>query len=314
MNILLMYPDDPNLQWFFYHSCERSLRKEHHVETFDLLETPFCIPPPLIRKWGIQFYKGKRGDIRSVIKQCKRKPDVIIQIEGGGFHHLKGYKNLGIPTAYWAIESHMSIALDFHKNIIKDFDYIFVAMKDYINSYKEIHNNVFWLPLAADPEIHKNYHVDKLFDIGYVGGINSTPSKMYKDKMRLLNYLSKRYNTLFVSDVWGENVGKVYSLSKIGFNRSITGAPQLPMRVFEVMSCGTMLLTDRLGNGLEELFANEKHLVLYETRDELDELVQYYLENEEEREKIARVGQKEVHEKHTYDIRMHTMLDKIFHE
>lgn len=309
MNILLMYPNDPNRPWYFYHSCERSLRKKYRVETFDLLKVPFCIPLPFLRKYGIQFYKGKRVDVRSVILQCKEKPEVIIQVEGPGFHNLKGYKNLKIPTAYWAIESHIPIALDFHKNIIKDFDYVFVAMKDYINAYKEIHDNVFWLPLAADPEIHKRYDLPRVFDLGYVGGISSNPPKMYKDKMRLLSSLSQKYSSLFVNNVWGEDVGKVYSLSKIGFNRSISGASQLPMRVFEVMSCGTMLLTDRLGNGLEELFTDRKHLALYETEEEIHELILYYLENEEERARIALTGQKEVHEKHTYDLRMRTMLE-----
>lgn len=311
MNILLMYPNDKSRPFYFYHSCEKSLGKMHHTETFDLLKTPQCKPLPILRKMGVQFYMGRRVDIKSVIKQCKEKPEVVIQIEGPGFHHLKGYKNLGIPTAFWAIDSHIEIARDFHKNIINDFDYVFVAMKNYIDQYKEIHDNVFWLPLAADPEIHRRYEVPKLFDLGYVGSISSNPPKMYKDKMRLLNYLSKKYSALFVSSVWKQDIGKVYSMSKIGFNRSVSGAPQLPMRVFEIMSCGTMLLTDRLGNGLEELFTDRKHLVIYKDEGEIDELISYYLENEEEREKIAQRGQKEVHEKHTYDIRMRTLLERM---
>lgn len=309
MNILLMYPNGPSQPFIFTHSCERSLKKMHHVETFDISKTATCIAPPYIRRWGIQFYKGKRVDIRSVIKQCKKKPDVIIQIEGSGLQHLTGYKNLETLTAFWAIDSHIPIDLDFQRNIAKDFDYVFVAMKDYLNAFRKIHDNVFWLPLAADPGIHKNYHVNKLFDIGYVGSMPmvSKPSELHKDKMRLLNNLGKKYNVLAVGNVWKENVGKIYSMSKIGFNKSVGG--DLNMRVFEIMSCGTLLLTDKIGNGLTDFFMDRKHLVLYETEDELDELIQYYLENEEEREKIAITGQKEVHEKHTYDIRMRTMLE-----
>jgi len=310
MNILLMYPRCQQ-SWLFIDSYERSLRKIHHVEVFDLLQTSACIAPPYLRGWGIQFYKRKRIDVSSVIKQCNKKPDVVIETSPAGLYHLKGYKNLEIPTAYWAIDSHVPICLDFQRNIAKDFDYVFVTQKDYVPKFKEIHDNVFWLPFAADPDIHKKYHVDKFFDLGYVGTMPmiSMPSKLSKNKMRLLYTLSKKYDALFVGNVGGGGLAKVYSLSKIGVNKSVGG--DLNPRVFEIMSCGTMLLTDKIGNGLNDLFINKKHLVLYETEEELDGLIQYYLEDKEERENIARTGQKEVHAKHTYDIRVRTMLEKI---
>lgn len=312
MNILLVYFWDP---WWVGHSAEKGLSKSHHVESFNLGQTP-----GYITRFGKSFCLGKKVDVSTVIKQCQKEPDLVIEIDGYGSFHLTGYRSLGIPTAYWALDSHIN--LDFQKSIASDFDYVFVAQKDYIPSFKEVADKVFWLPLAADPTMHRKFNTGKQFDIGYVGSFYDPQrlakhSKLaafwlsrtaFKERMQLLTHLSQKYNVVVSNNAWGENLAKVYSLCKIGFNQSIGG--DLNMRVFEIMSCGTMLLTDQIGNGLHELFENRKHLVTY-TETDLDELVEYYLQNEAEREKIAEQAQKLVHEKHTYEVRMNEILRKM---
>lgn len=316
MNILLLYP---KVSWTTGQYFEKNLRKKHHVETFDLFQSPpYYIhigTPRLSFAYGkFSFttpyvyipFKKRTISILSVLKKFKRRPNLIIEIDGAGYHHLEGYKDIDIPKVFWAIDSHISSKLKFQKRIAQDFDYIFVAQKDYIPLFKKITDNVYWLPLAADPEIHKKCDLSKIFDIGFVGQKNP---KLHKDRGKILNKLSKKYNLLAVEGVWGENMSKIYSISKIGFNKSLSG--DLNMRVFEVMSSGTMLLTDKIGNGISDLFRNGEHLIMYNTENELNELIQYYLGNEDEREKIAKEGQKEVHKKHTYDKRIQYMLKKL---
>lgn len=312
MNILLVYYWDP--RWIGA-SCQKVLSQRHHVEFFDLGQTP-----GYTTRLGKSLCLGRRADVSSAISQCSREPDVVIEIDGYGSFHLTGYRSLGIPTAYWAIDSHIN--LDFQRNIAPDFDYIFVAQKDYMNSFRQVADDVSWLPLAVDPEIHRRFTVDKQFDIGYVGSFYDPVwlaghSKLaafwlsrtaFKERMRLLTHLSAKYNLVVSNNAWGENLAKVYNLCKIGFNQSIGG--DLNLRVFEVISSGTMLLTDRIGNGLTELFGDREHLVTYSARD-LDDLVDYYLENESEREKIADQGQQIVRKKHTYEVRMDEMLAKL---
>lgn len=320
MNILVIYP---RLPWSVGYYCERSLRKKHHVEVFDLSQTINYETTFRLRN----FWRETKGvDVFAALKQCKKEPDVIIEIDGSGSHHLKGYKKVKIPKAYWAIDSH--VKLGFQKRIARDFDYVFVAQKDFLNSFKGIADNVYWLPLAADPDVHKKFEVNKLFDIGYVGKTLSVEqlvrisralslipgpfSRAWKgiwERTRLIRILGRKYNMLATGDVYAENLAKVYGLSKMGFNKSIAG--DLNMRVFEVMSCGTMLLTDKIENGISSLFKHKEHLVMYSTEEELNELIKYYLENEDERETIARQGQKEIHDKHTYDHRMGEMLSII---
>jgi len=301
MKILVVYPQE---FWTTATYCVKALKKKYEVEVFDLKKTRGYIWN--LAQFGIILPGGKQTSILNVL-QSLEKPDLILEIDGYGLYHLKDYKKLNIPVAYWAIDSHIPAKRNFQKKIAEDFNYIFVAQKRYVDEFKKINRNSFWLPLACDPEIHRQYPVEKKFDIGFVGSLNKS---LHPERVKLLNYLAKKYNVIARSNVYMEEMAKIYSYAKIGFNRSLAG--DLNMRVFEIMSCGTMLLTDNIGNGIEELFEDRKHLVLYNNLGDLDEKVRHYLENEEEREAIAGAGRKEVLDRHTYEHRMDYLIKTIF--
>jgi spore maturation protein CgeB len=62
------------------------------------------------------------------------------------------------------------------------------------------------------------------------------------------------------------------------------------------MACGKMVLTDRMpeSRGLEELFIDGQEIVLYNDMFDCIEKMNYYNENEEERERIAHNGMMKV--------------------
>jgi spore maturation protein CgeB len=95
-----------------------------------------------------------------------------------------------------------------------------------------------------------------------------------------------------------EEVGAVYSQSRIVFNCSIAG--DVTMRIFEGTACGALVLTDAIANGLDELFEIGREIVVYRDDADLLEKIAYYLAHEEEREAIARAGQKRTLKEHTY--------------
>ena len=57
-------------------------------------------------------------------------------------------------------------------------------------------------------------------------------------------------------------MARVYSESRLVFNCSLRR--EVNMRVFEGPATGSLLLTDRIGNGLSELMADRTHLVMYD--------------------------------------------------
>lgn len=79
-------------------------------------------------------------------------------------------------------------------------------------------------------------------------------------------------------------------------------------RLFEATGVGTLLVTDWKAN-LHEMFEPGKEVVSYRTPQECAEMIQYYLEHDDEREAIARAGQQRTLRDHTYYKRMQEFVD-----
>ena len=80
------------------------------------------------------------------------------------------------------------------------------------------------------------------------------------------------------------------------------------MRLYEATGVGALLITDYRDN-LRTLFEPGKEVVAYSSAEECAELINYYLENEEERKAIARAGQERTLTEHTYYERIKQLVD-----
>ncbi len=101
----------------------------------------------------------------------------------------------------------------------------------------------------------------------------------------------------------------IFANSKINLNitlRSIqTG---IPLRAFDIMGCGGFLITNYQEDYLE-YFEPDEDMVIYYDYGDLIEKVAFYLEHDEERNRIARNGMQKVAAGHTYLQRARVMLD-----
>ena len=97
--------------------------------------------------------------------------------------------------------------------------------------------------------------------------------------------------------------------SKISLNRHIDAAENHAnnMRLYEATGVGTMLITD-YKRDLDKLFIPGKEIETYRTEKELKDKVKFYLSHEEERQIIAKAGQKRTLGDHTYKKRMQELL------
>ncbi len=127
-------------------------------------------------------------------------------------------------------------------------------------------------------------------------------------RARRLKLIANRFRTNdFYRVYMPEEVGQVYSQSRIVFNCSIAG--DVTMRIFEGTACGAMVLTDSIANGLDELFDIGREIVTYMDDADLLDKIAYYLAHGEEREAIARAGQRRTLAEHTYPHRMARLLE-----
>ena len=210
------------------------------------------------------------------------------------------------PCAFWAIDAHLKKPF---KKILKQsrhYDFVFCAQKNGAGALHKRSINSFWLPLGCDPEIHQKLELQKRFNLGFVG----TP--FYGEtRGNLLKLIKERYPESSLGTAEFSEMRNIYSQSKIGFNYSINN--DINMRIFEIMSCGTMLITNYIkDNGLIELFEDRRHLVIYKNQDELCDLIEYYLKHEDERNRIAQAGYELVRSKYTYSDRVKKMFTMIY--
>ena len=114
----------------------------------------------------------------------------------------------------------------------------------------------------------------------------------------------------FRGSVWGLHMYQRLAQSRITLNMHIdqAGPYAANMRLFEATGVGTLLITDWKEN-LHEMFEPGKEVVAYRSPEECVELIQHCLENDDEREAIARAGQQRTLREHTYYHRMQELVD-----
>ena len=229
--------------------------------------------------------------------------DLYLRIDHGDYkydlpQHLR-------PQVFLAIDTHLRKPFKKIVKQAKHYDFVMCVHKDSIKALRWKGISAEWLPVACDPEVHRKLDIPKKYDVGFVG----TEGKRTLRRI-LLKELGKRYPKSFLGIAPFTEMSQIYSASKIGFNYSIRN--DINMRMFEVMSCGALLITNRTkGNGFEELFENGKHLVTYKNRRELFRLIDYYLTHDREREEISRNGHQLVINCHTYEMRTANMLERV---
>lgn len=233
-------------------------------------------------------------------------PDIIFVPQGHTPLIIHGIELSPIITIYYGIDTHMNKEQIF--NEAKRYGLVFFAQKPAVEEFKKIKERVYWLPLACDPNRHFPINLDIKYDVAFVGGIDLAEAHL--KRRELLKAIQKRYK-LWVGRALGIFLTKIYSHSKIIFNCSVNN--DLNMRIFEGMACKKLVITDKLtvDTGLNELFEDKKHLILYDNEKDMLEKIDYYLKNDKERETIANNGYQEVIQKHTYLQRAEFILSKV---
>ncbi len=104
---------------------------------------------------------------------------------------------------------------------------------------------------------------------------------------------------------------KIIKCSKINLN--MTNKPiktGLPLRIFDIMGMGGFLISN-YQQEIPEIFTPGEDIVLYESIPDLLELIEYYLEHDDERRTIAYNGYMKVKNEYTYTARIVKMLQII---
>lgn len=191
------------------------------------------------------------------------------------------------------------------------------------------------LPMACDPNSYFKLGDETVVsDVSFVGGLGD-----YPERKKILEMIISHHRELRL-EVWGkawtwynpflqyeykikrralgkhihnynippEEVNRVYNSTKICLNIHHRQSKEgVNPRNFEILGAGGFQLTD-YKKILEELFDIGREIECYKNENDLISKIEYYLENEDERKKIAQRGNEKVMKKHTYKNRAETIL------
>ncbi len=303
-NILMNFVSFPVTTAYY---LERALRKEHNVITSGAM-----ITQEVIRTWNLEALKWKvqpqdipcnsDATVSDMLSQLPEgwQPDLYLWVETGLGGFPPDLRDHSLPKACYLIDTH--IHFERHKEIAKQFDFVFLAQKAYVEPMKAAGcGQVSWLPLGCDPEIHGKKGPEKKYDVGFVGSVTSAHTRRKRLLGKIGQHFSLHYDRKFMDEM-----AEIFSQSKVIFNEAVNN--DLNMRVFEALCSGSLLVTDAApGSGLEDFFQDNEHLAII-TEENIIGRIRYYLENPKERLRVARKGQREVLAKHTYDHRAKDML------
>jgi len=182
------------------------------------------------------------------------------------------------------------------------FDVVYSFDKCALDEYRKYKiTDVKYLPLAMSPVVHRKMFLPKKYDVAFVGNI-------HPNRRPFLERLQKRYNIL-VKRAFMDEMVSIFNQSRIVLNLGI-GPTGIQQRVFEVLGCGSFLMTNEIPEE-SRLFLDKEHLVYFK-EETIEDQIAYYLAEDQERETIASQGYLEVHTNHTFQHRITEILGSIF--
>lgn len=246
---------------------------------------------------------------------------IVIGHDARGWLDRCGVKPQQFPKSVYVAAAD-PIVLQRNLRVCQGFDVVITCQNENLEQYRKRVPKVIGSHLCAETSIFKPYLAElEEYDVGFIGtrrkvAKNGKLSQYYLQRGRWMSKLkTDGFKTLCRQGLYLEDYARMLCRCRIGFHHSNRGWWKKPgdyppaMRVFEVMAIGRLLICDRFRlNGLK--LVEGKHYVAFKARDydEFKRKVAYYLEHDEERERIARAGMEWVRKNHTYSHRAALIL------
>lgn len=287
---------------------------------------------------------------KSIEKILKFQPTFCLVTQGRTFDHsvMQELKKAGIYLVQWIPDEYGpgdppgGLWFESIKGI---YNLALVETKGIVSKLKkgQYFDDVVWIPQYFDIHFHGNYEKRLQYyedsDLGFVGGINLEQTTI---RLKFLRQLIKDKYKIKIAGgtewLWGGIAGidpdfpldkfigkgalvgpdlaKFFLRVKINLNFVNDLLPQyelgLSNRAFKCIGSGGFLLTPEI-EGLEQLLIPGEHCITYSptSYEDLIEKINYFLKNEDKRERIVQQGQRHVLEHYNIDKVTKLFLDEI---
>jgi spore maturation protein CgeB len=237
----------------------------------------------------------------------------------------------GCPTVNWFADDHWRFE-DFTRHLAPAFDLAVTTDPDALPKYRLLANTrVHLSQWACNRYAYSRVTNNLSHDTTFVG-------QPHGDRRQTVAMLD---DAGLPVECWGfgwpagqiehEQMVEVFASSRINLNLSNSSeAPGLKARLrrllhfrpppprpsqikgrnFEVPGCGGFLLTESVPH-LERYFELDREVAVFDGADDLVDKVRYWLDHEQERQRVADAGYRRVISEHTYDLRFAAIFEEL---
>jgi len=233
------------------------------------------------RGWETQIIKTNDTDLKNWV-DSKPQTDIVLFMDWGRFDSQ--YLNKHLVPAFWIQESGDD-PQNFERYYPKAnrFYYTITPDKQSAIEYRNRGINAEWINHFADTKTQFPMNLEPKY---------TAVTSRGKGGSEFLDYLTN----------WSEGaIGNRNGMDAKEHTEFLNSGlvviqnsrwQEITRRIFEGMACGKLVITDRLPDirGLDEVFVEGEEIILYNDMFDCIEKINYYTENEEERERIAHNG------------------------
>lgn len=275
----------------------------------------------------------------------RESPQAVLVMNGlhvfpeNHLEQVAGIRSMGIPVAVWFVDDPYFTADT--AELCRHYDHVFTHELGCVEFYRSVGaQSVHYLPLCVNPAM---FHPRKIgpeyrYDIVFIGNAFYNRTELF-DKLapllcshrtfiaggfweRLQTYdrLSPLIHGGFIPP---EETANYYTGAKLVINihrpwepgsdnRNAFGIParSINPRTYEISACGTMQLTD-IRDDLKDHYQPGYDLETFESANELESKIEYYLKHPMERQKFALRSLRTTLTRHTFMARLPELLDTI---
>jgi len=187
------------------------------------------------------------------------------------------------------------------------YDIIFVPDSQILRDMEQRGMNdgqKFLLPLSVDTGVFYDRHLEKTIDVASPIGVPNRYRKRLKELIDNLDLKTATKRVFFDNYVNRLNESKIIVTSN---HRS----HHLSFKYTETLACGTLIMGDRPTDLDTTGFKDGEHLILYDSFDDMEKKIEYFLAHDKEREAIAKNGMEFVRKYHSNRVRVAEMIEMI---
>jgi spore maturation protein CgeB len=228
------------------------------------------------RQVAVELGSDKARDIRAIEVCNNYQPDIILFSKCNKMHVrvVEECNKVG-TTALWYMDNFHNLDQEVRSKM-KECNYVFCSTRRSCNVATLYNSNVSRLTGGFDPTTHRPMNLYKSRDVLFIGSMHSN-RPIYQ----------KAVGFPVVHGVYNEEHCRLVNETKVNIN--ITEGDGVSNRIYKIMGAGGFLLTNPWDEILED-FVPDVDLATFTSPEEMKAKINYYVNNDEERDKIALNG------------------------